>query len=228
MSIPKSCVVWCCVSLLLAGPALAETWRWRDAEGNVHFGDRPPAGVTAERLNVQRKPAALSPEDRQRRLDALRADEASRNARREAASARAERDAEQAEDARASDRRRCDRARWALAALETARPVYRDENGAYRVKRSPNEPDIYTGAREYLDDAERQAEIARHRRDMGEYCADTPELTDKKLAEEDLRHAEACEFAEATLQQLEQPEARATPEEIAARRQFLETECWAP
>jgi len=228
MSIPKFLACVCAAGLWLAGGASAETWRWRDAEGNQHFGDQPPAGVEAERLNIKRRPSELSPQDRTQRLERLRADEASRNAKREATQARAGRDADELADKRAGNRQRCDRARWALAALETARPVYRDENGAYRVKRSPNEPDIYPGAREYLDDAERQGEIARYRRDMEGSCADTPALADKRLAEEELRHAESCEFAEASLRQLEQPEARATPEEIAGRRRFLEAECWAP
>jgi hypothetical protein len=228
MSIPKSRMLLCCVALLMAGPAGAETWRWRDADGNVHFGDRPPSGVQAERLKTPSKPAPAEGEAGARRLEQLRSDEAARKARREAADTRARRRADADAGDRAQQRSRCDRARWALAALETARPVYRDANGAYRIKRSPNEPDIYTGPRQYLEAPEREAEIARYQRDMGEYCVDFPELQDKQLADEDLRHAEACEFAQAQLQQLEEPESRATPEEIAARRQFLEQECWAP
>jgi|LNFM01.1.fsa_nt_gb hypothetical protein len=227
MSIPKSCVVLCCAGLLLAGQAMAETWRWRDAEGNVHFGDRPPADVQAERMQIKSTPSPADG-DGERRLEQLRSDEAARKASRDEAATRARRQADADAGELAQRRSRCDRARWALAALETRRPVYRDANGAYRVKRSPNEPDIYTGPRQYLEAAERQAEIERYQRDMGEYCSEFPELQDKQLAEEDLRHAEACEFAQAQLEQLEQPESRATPEEIAARRQFLEQECWAP
>lgn len=123
------------------------------------------------------------------------------------------------------NRGRCDRARWALAALDSGRPVYRDASGAYRVKRPPNQQDVYTGPRQYLDEAEREAEIAHYREEMNTYCADFPELRDPALADEELRHAEACEAAAIELEQLLQDEARATEEEIAHRRRFLDEEC---
>ena len=47
------------VLVLSASPAGgAEAWRWRDAEGGVHFGDRPPPGAAAERLRLPADPAA--------------------------------------------------------------------------------------------------------------------------------------------------------------------------
>jgi glutaredoxin len=33
---------------LLATPVLAEIYSWKDADGQVHFGDRPPAGQATE------------------------------------------------------------------------------------------------------------------------------------------------------------------------------------
>lgn len=213
------------LALVLGSVAQAETWRWKDAAGQVHFGDRPPAGVAAERIDKPAKPPALSDEERTRRQQALRAREAQREAAAENEAARAARDEQDAAGAAAMNRGRCDRARWALAALESERPVYRDGNGAYRIKRPPNQPDTYTGPREYVEDTERQLEIARYQADMDRYCADFPELQDKALAEEDLRHAEACEFAAAELEQLEQGDSRATPDELASRRRFLDEEC---
>lgn len=39
---------------LLAQPALAgEISKWKDASGNVHYGDTPPADVAAEQLSVK-------------------------------------------------------------------------------------------------------------------------------------------------------------------------------
>ncbi|WP_290648622.1 DUF4124 domain-containing protein [Aquisalimonas sp.] len=45
---------------LLAAPALADIYTWKDADGQVHFGETPPAGVAAERLDP-RPGAASSP-----------------------------------------------------------------------------------------------------------------------------------------------------------------------
>lgn len=41
------------LALLLAVPALAEMYRWKDAQGNVVFGDSPPEGVSAEPVKVR-------------------------------------------------------------------------------------------------------------------------------------------------------------------------------
>jgi len=217
MSILNFCAGAFALFVVSTSFALAETWRWTDAEGQVHFGDRPPPGVQAEQIKLQRKAAPPSDDARLERRPAPQADEAQ-------AAQEAQENADAA-NARAMNRSRCDRARWALAALDSGRPVYRDANGAYRVKRPPTQPDTYEGPREYLEDAEREAEIAHHRADMDRYCAEFPALQDLSLADEDLRHAEACEFAATELEQLLQDEARATPEEIARRQRFLDEEC---
>lgn len=204
-----------------AGP----TWRWRDADGGVQFGDRPPPGVAAELVKSKARPPAPSAAEGASTFDAQ--DESAENQPGADKDRAADRKAQDAAGKLANRRGRCDQARWALAALESGRPVYRDETGAYRIKRAPNQPDGYTGERRYLDATERDSEIAHHQGDMDKYCAEFPELKDKRLAEDDLRHAEACEQAQADLAKLEAPESRVTEDEIARRRQFLEQECWS-
>ncbi len=199
-------------ALVVLTAGAAEAWRWRGGDGSVHFGDRPPPGVAAERLQLRASPAAAASVQ-------------------PPPPAQAPAPPSVAEDAAAvpggpEQLERCDRARWALAALESGRPVYRDAYGAYRVKRPPNQPDPYAGPREYLDDAGREQALARHRDDRDEFCAAFPDLMDPRVAEEDLRRAEACELAAADLARLERPEARASAEDLAARRRWLESQCW--
>ncbi len=44
------------VSCFALTPALAETiYKWTDAQGTVHFGERPPEGVEAELVSVNTK-----------------------------------------------------------------------------------------------------------------------------------------------------------------------------
>lgn len=221
MSIRKTSAYACLLAVLCTAGAAAETWRWQDETGQVHFGDKPPPGVAAERVHLRSKSAVSS-------------DEASTQAVRERATAQDEAAREEQRtagtEARTADetamrRSRCDRARWALAALDSGRPVYRDASGAYRVKRPPPHGDTYSGPRQYLDEAEREAEIAHYQQEMNTYCAGFPELQDLERADEELRHAEACEAAALEFEQLMQDEARATDEEIARRRRFLDEEC---
>jgi hypothetical protein len=187
-----------------------EAWRWRDAEGGVHFGDRPPPGAAAERLRLRADPASTGG--------------AQGPVARQAPAPPPPAPADAAADG-PQRLERCDRARWALAALESGRPVYLDAYGAYRVKRPPGQPDPYTGPREYLDDAEREQAQARYRGERDEACAEFPERMDPRAADEDLRRAEACERAAADLARLERPEARASAEDLATRRRWLETQC---
>lgn len=213
------------VALLAVGNAAGETYKWVDESGQTHFSDRPPPGVVVEQIQIRPPPSSLSPEQAAERVDQLRMQQAAEAARR-GEEDKAEAGAEAEAQVRYARRERCDRARWALAALETQRPVYRDENGAYRVKRGPNEPDVYAGTREYLDDATRAREIARAQAVMTEDCAAFPDAQDKTLAEEELRLAEHCEAAQAELAALRRPEARAPADEIAHRQQFIEQNCW--
>ncbi|MYM25873.1 DUF4124 domain-containing protein [Duganella sp. FT135W] len=49
--------------LMLALPAHAQMYKWTDANGRVHYSDRPQDGVAAKPLQVENAPAAASPSD---------------------------------------------------------------------------------------------------------------------------------------------------------------------
>ncbi|ANO49966.1 DUF4124 domain-containing protein [Woeseia oceani] len=42
--------------LFASGAAAGEIYKWTDAAGNVHYGDRPAENAAAERLNIQSRP----------------------------------------------------------------------------------------------------------------------------------------------------------------------------
>jgi len=44
------------ISLALAAPAFAEIYQWRDAQGQVHYSDTPPAGTNARALRETQRP----------------------------------------------------------------------------------------------------------------------------------------------------------------------------
>ena len=96
----------------VAAPAQGEVYRWKDAEGNVHFGDRPPAGSAPEALDLRAPPEAPSPtadrlERQQRYLDVT-----DQERRREAAEReRAAREQERREHNCRAARTRLERAR---------------------------------------------------------------------------------------------------------------------
>ena len=151
--------------LALAGALLAFTapafsaekmYKWVDAEGNIHFSDRPPddsseaeqievdAEISAERRRegqqrLQETQSAMA----QRRLDELSSTEAQ-------AQRTAERDRQQFQN-----QVRCAEARGNLAVLERQGPVF-----------TMNEQ----GERVFVEDANRDQEIAKYRRAVNQYC----------------------------------------------------------
>ncbi|MDD3447643.1 MAG: DUF4124 domain-containing protein [Gammaproteobacteria bacterium] len=138
--------------LVLAAPAVAGgIYRWTDAQGQVHFGDRPPAGA-GEALPLTSRPTPPAPEPdagarraRQDRL--LRAFETERRER-----------AEQAAAARAETERRernCRAARERLAGARSAAYLFRRDGSGERV---------------ILDDGERAAAEAESEALVARWC----------------------------------------------------------
>lgn len=132
----------------LAAPATAEVYRWEDAQGNVHFGDRPPAGAatqaldpaapphpgasTAQRLERQRR--YLKVTDQERRQEAAERERAAREAA-----------------------RRQSNCRQARARLERAR------SASYLYNDTPE-------GRVVLDDRQRAAHTAGLRQAVAQWC----------------------------------------------------------
>lgn len=137
-------------------PAMADVYRWQDASGQVHYGSRPPAGASGERLHMPSAPAAVArPTDdadrleRQRRLlDAYSYD----REQRAAAAAKAEQQREQ-------QATRCREIKRRWAGLSFAGPVF--------VRRAD-------GGRDYLDDSQRAAQKERLRPAYLQACGEPP------------------------------------------------------
>ncbi|MDJ0740822.1 MAG: DUF4124 domain-containing protein [Gammaproteobacteria bacterium] len=144
--------------LLVGGAAQADIYRWTDANGQVHYGSRPPADASAEAMDIPRRerPAAADSADdsaarreRQRRLLDLY---------------RHEREQKKAAAAQAAQRRqqreqRCNRLQAQWRRLTFAAPIYfkRDDGG-----------------RDYLSDAQRAEQQARLRSAYIEACGEAP------------------------------------------------------
>ncbi len=135
---------------LASAVATGEVYKWVDTDGNVHYGDRPPAtGVDARSISLPPAPAEAPDQARrslkQRRL--LEAFEAERNQRDQA-----EAEASAARRERARD---CENARRELARVERANIVTTSDA---------------SGARIYMSDEERRIATANARAWIGKHC----------------------------------------------------------
>lgn len=135
---------------LLAATASTEVYKWTDAQGRVHFGDRPPQGKaeTVQMPEAADGGSAATPEQRlekQRRL--LHAFEEERRQKRDAEA--------QVRQEKAERQRNCAEARDDLRNQETASAVYRLG------------PD---GERVFLNAAEREQALAQARAAVEQWC----------------------------------------------------------
>ena len=142
-------------ALAFAGSALAsETiYKWTDADGNVHYGDRPSGAPSEERLvlTYQRTDQTAVQGRIQARLD--------RQAERDEARAQREEDKQEAADeaAAAAERQQaCADARDRLDAYLESRRLYRTDANGERV---------------YLDDAARDEAQRKAAEKVTELCS---------------------------------------------------------
>ncbi len=132
--------------LLLGATAQAgDIYRWTDAQGRTHYGDRPPANG-AEKIVEPPPPSALSPDEVNAKLEAIRAQ------RQTAAEERALAKEAQAKDAAEQKQRaaECAAARRQRDSMQAAQRI-RDADGNW-----------YTGEQRLQKMRELEAAIRKH------------------------------------------------------------------
>jgi flagellar biosynthesis/type III secretory pathway protein FliH len=153
-----------CAALVAALPAHAQ-WKWKDASGQVHISDRPPPADVPDASILQRpaapvlrraapatpaaSPASGAPAAKPRTDPEL---ESRLKKAEDEIKAKAKAEEERVAASRAEN---CQRARQQLAALESGMRVARMND---------------KGEREYLDDAQRAAEVQRARQLIASEC----------------------------------------------------------
>jgi hypothetical protein len=137
---------------LLPVSAQSQMYSWKDANGKVHYGDRPPAEKQTQARKVPGAPAATDDVEAARKSAAERQfSEREKQGKTEESARKAPEDAVQAKQ-RAEN---CQRAKGNLASIESG-----------QVRFSINDK----GERVALDGAVRDAELARARKSVDDWC----------------------------------------------------------
>ena len=138
------------VLTLASAFATADVYKWIDAHGDVHYGDRPP-GAGADARSMTLPPAPTKDTDhgqrslkRQRLLEAF-----------DAQHAEEERAAAKAAAAKRERRDRCEKASQELARWERASIIYTEDDNGTRI---------------YMSDEERRKTTAEARLWIGKHC----------------------------------------------------------
>lgn len=136
--------------LPLAGQS--QMYSWKDANGKMHYGDRPPAEKQPQARKVPGAPPATSDEETARKAYAERQFE--EREKQVKADDGGKKPAEDPAQAKIREEN-CQRAKANLAALESG-----------QIRFSTNTK----GERIALDGAVREAELARARKSVGDWC----------------------------------------------------------
>ena len=140
------------LAVIAANSAFAsDIYKWTDAEGNVHYGDRP-AGEQPERVAIDSQPTdpARIQENAQARVESRTAKSAA------AAAAAAERPSPEDLRAEAAERAaKCTSVKAQMQQLVTSRRLYREDENGERV---------------YLDESESLAARERVENQISEFC----------------------------------------------------------
>ena len=147
------------LAVSLASPALGQQYKWIDKGGHVQYGDVPPPGVKATRLRGPAGPAPAAPKADAKAAPKGPLSPAEQEAefRKRQAEAQKENEKEAQDAAKAREKQEnCQTARAQLAALESGARISRTDA---------------KGERYYLDDSQREAEAARARKQVGDWCS---------------------------------------------------------
>jgi hypothetical protein len=157
----KSCLVVVVVVVVVLGlglvlPAVAEVYRWTDANGQVHYGARPPP-QGAERLDLPK--ATVAPATGDADVEARRARQRRLLESYEYERGQKEAEAERAAQQQQQNAQRCRELQRRWRRLSHPGPIYFGRAD---------------GGRDYLDDAGREAEKERMRPAYVQACGRQP------------------------------------------------------
>lgn len=159
MSVPVKRMACLAAALALAsasGAVASDIYKWTDAEGNVHYGDRAPGNVDAERVDIQSRPT--------NRAEVTARVEARREARERLLTEQESRQAQEAgseispeEQKRLAEERaqKCQMYKDRLQTFVQSRRLYRQDENGERV---------------YLDEQEMQAARENVQNKVQEFC----------------------------------------------------------
>jgi hypothetical protein len=201
-AVPRDVLLVALLVVLAIPIAAADTYKWVDKQGQVHYTDTPPAGVTYEVIAAPHAPTAPLPP----RPPATATPPPT------AAAPAKPAPTAPVVDAAAQDRA-CVDALYQITLLNQRQPVFKQ---------------TADGSRRYIEDAERPAELARLQQVRDQTCSDDP--TTRQSQEQGagqlmIAMSPRCAEARDKLANYEDPATHTPDEQIARQRAFVERNC---
>lgn len=199
------------VLFLVVVTASAAIYKWVDEKGVTQYSETPPSKQKSQKIQMPSTSPPVAAEDDKPAFKTRQ----ERNKSPGNVLSNTSTGAPEGEE-------RCLKARKRLAILQQQLAVYRDKEGKLRAHWKY---DTYKGEREYISDATRTSEIERVRQEIAMNCPNPNDAEAQNLARKKWIKSEYCASARADLEALEQPEAKATQQDLREKRQKVESYC---
>ena len=150
---------------LCAAGANAQQYKWKDSRGRTVYGDLPPAGVKAEPLRSASPPPSAAPSAATEEGGAKAAAKPSRPLTPAEQEMEFRRRVKEAQEAAAKQAEKNKTERDREQKCELAREQERTLSSGQRISRVDEK-----GERYYINDAQRDQELAQARRSVSQWC----------------------------------------------------------
>ncbi len=150
---------------LCAAGANAQQYKWKDSRGRTVYGDIPPAGVKAEPLRSAAPPPSAAPSAATEEGGAKAAAKPSRPLTPTEQEMEFRRRVKEAQEAAAKQAEKDKDERDRQQNCELAREQERTLSSGQRISRVDQK-----GERYYINDAQREQELAQARRSVSQWC----------------------------------------------------------
>lgn len=199
--------------------------KWVDENGVVHYAATCPEGVGSTDVQIHEAPSKEQVEATTRRSEKMREEKRVRSERskQEEEQQAQERQAREAERGVVTDK--CAEARWNLNVLRKQLPVYFDEEHLLHSSRSLHD-EWYAGKRTYLDDPQRQAEIAHYIRVEADTCTESEaEIRARCLKYQEIRNKTYCGYLKSRLELMRKRKTGIPSDAMRDLEQVINTKC---
>lgn len=198
----------------------AEVFKWVDADGTVHYGDKPAKNIPAKPIHIE--PVDPSKYEQGMKLQqqllkrSAAADQRIQERREQATQEAKEK------NAMAAQAKACLESRKQLAVLQEESAVYRDENGKLRTNWKH---DTYTGARTYIDEPQRMVEVERIQNSIQTLCEKPNDPVAQNHARTKWIQSEYCAARRAELTVLLAERKKSSRQEIEEKKKSVAATC---
>ena len=199
--------------------------KWQDSDGVTHYAESCPDQAESTEVQIQPPPTREQIDESERRSEDMLSETRARSVEREREKENKVEVEKASADSRDSLIRSCAEARWNLEILKTQRPVYLDDKHRLQFNQSLFDQ-YYQGQRTYLEDQQRQADIARYAGIEERTCtADEADIRERIKIYREMNMETLCVHFEKGLEDMRRANTGIPSDKMREQEELINTWC---